>query len=231
MPGPIAELRAVDKVYRLGEVHVAALRGVSFRVEAGDFVAILGRSGSGKSTLLSILGCLDEPTAGEVYIQGQRVSGLLEPEVARIRNRAIGFVFQSFHLLPYYDAVSNVELPLLYAGAADAARKAEALLRQVGLGERLRHLPSQLSGGQRQRVAVARAIANDPGLILADEPTGNLDAESGEQVMRLFGELHRAGRTIVVVTHDRQIAASARRIVEVADGRIVSDRRASSGSL
>ncbi len=220
------ELRDVTKVFVAGDSRISALDRVSLRVERGQFVAILGRSGSGKSTLLSILGCLDSPTSGEVFLSGIKVSGMSESELARVRNRRIGFVFQNFQLLPYYDALANVEMPLLYADVVDAPARAARLLRKVGLGDRMRHLPSQLSGGQRQRAAIARALANDPQLLLADEPTGNLDTRTGQEVMGLFRELHASGSTIVLVTHDPQIAAAAQRVITLSDGAVVGDRGA-----
>jgi putative ABC transport system ATP-binding protein len=208
-----------------GETPVVALSEVSLAIGEGEFTAILGRSGSGKSTLLSILGCLDQPSSGEVLIRGQKVSDMEENELARVRNREIGFVFQSFHLLSHYDALANVELPLLYADARGSQERATAILQRVGLGERLRHLPKQMSGGQRQRVAIARALANNPHLLLADEPTGNLDSRTGQDIMALFRQLHRDGATIVIVTHDPQVAAVAKRVISLADGRVISDRR------
>ncbi|MBI3288880.1 MAG: ABC transporter ATP-binding protein [Elusimicrobia bacterium] len=225
MPAPVIELRGVSKSYALGEVPVLALESLSLAIQEGEFAALLGPSGSGKSTLLSILGLLDLPSSGEVLIRGKKVSDLSEDELARIRNKEIGFVFQSFHLLPYYDVVSNVELPLIYGKDPDPTGKARALLERVGLGHRLGHLPSQLSGGQRQRVAIARALATRPSLLLADEPTGNLDSKSGREIMALFHELHRQGSTIVIVTHDSNVAAQARRVLRMGDGRILNDRQ------
>ncbi|MBI4387343.1 MAG: ABC transporter ATP-binding protein [Elusimicrobia bacterium] len=225
MPEHSIELRGVSKSFPMGEGRVEALRDVCLTIERGEFAAILGPSGSGKSTLLSILGCLDVPTSGEVYLAGRKVSGMSEPELARVRNREIGFVFQNFYLLSHYDALSNVELPLLYAGSPDARRRAERALVRVGLGDRLRHMPNQLSGGQRQRVAIARALSGAPSVILADEPTGNLDSASGREVLELFQELHRAGGTVILVTHDPQVAALTRRTLRVSDGRVSSDHR------
>ncbi|HAT71503.1 MAG TPA: macrolide ABC transporter ATP-binding protein [Elusimicrobia bacterium] len=229
MSETILELRNVAKVFEMGgEAPVTALSGISLAIEDGDFVAILGRSGSGKSTLLSILGCLDLPTSGEVLVRGQDVSSMSENELALVRNREIGFVFQSFHLLPHYNAVLNVEMPLLYAGRLEPQKRAAEILERVGLGERLWHFPHQMSGGQRQRVAIARALANNPHLLLADEPTGNLDSRTGQDILTLFHELNATGATVVIVTHDHQVAAVARRVISLADGSVASDRRSMS---
>jgi putative ABC transport system ATP-binding protein len=225
MAVPVIELRDVCKNYQMGDVVLPILKRVSLTIESGEFAAILGPSGSGKSTLLAILGCLDLPSSGEVFINGRGLAGLSEDELARVRNREIGFVFQNFHLLPYYDALANVELPLLYAGAADSRRKAAEMLERVELKDRLEHLPSQLSGGQRQRVAIARALANSPALLLADEPTGNLDSRTGREILALFRTLNQQGGTVVIVTHDAAVAALARRVISIADGAIVSDKR------
>ncbi|MDI6894230.1 MAG: ABC transporter ATP-binding protein [Bacillota bacterium] len=217
----------LSKTYRLGTVSVEALRGISFHIATGEFVAVIGRSGSGKSTLLHLLGCLDVPTGGTYYLDGSEVSGLRPDELAGIRNRKIGFVFQSYNLLPRLTAVENVELPLLYRGVKPAARYARACecLERVGLGDRLHHLPSQLSGGEQQRVAAARALAGDPAVILADEPTGNLDSRSGGEILDLFAELHAAGRTLLVVTHDMAVARRAGRLLRLQDGSLVGDER------
>jgi putative ABC transport system ATP-binding protein len=224
---PLIQLRKVAKVYRSGEVEVHALRGVDFTVGTGDFVAIMGSSGSGKSTLMNILGCLDRPTSGEYLLEGRDVSRLDRDALARVRNRTIGFVFQSFNLLARTSALENVELPMLYAGvpARERRRRAQEALERVGLGARLDHHPRQLSGGQQQRVAIARALVGQPGVILADEPTGNLDSRTTVEVMALFQELRREGLTLVLVTHEPDVAEYTDRVVVVRDGRIISDRR------
>jgi putative ABC transport system ATP-binding protein len=224
---PVIDVRAVDKTYRLGEIRVRALRGVSLRVERGDFVAIMGSSGSGKSTLMNILGCLDVPSAGRYLIDGMDASELDEDDLADLRNRKLGFVFQSFNLVPRTAAVANVELPLAYAGLprAERRRRAELALESVAMGDRMHHLPAELSGGQQQRVAVARAIVTNPSLILADEPTGNLDSHSTEDVLRIFARLNLQGRTVVLITHEPDVAAQAKRVVRLSDGEIVEDRR------
>jgi putative ABC transport system ATP-binding protein len=223
---PVIGLRHVTKTYRLGEVEVEALRGVSLVIERGEFVAVMGASGSGKTTLMNIIGCLDIPSHGRYWLDGVDVRHLDELALARVRNRKIGFVFQSFNLIPRTSARANVELPLTYAGVRATARRerAEAALEQVGMTDRVDHLPSEMSGGQQQRVAVARAIVTNPSLILADEPTGNLDTRSSQDVMSVFADIHAAGRTVVLITHEADIARYAERIVRVRDGLILSDR-------
>jgi putative ABC transport system ATP-binding protein len=220
-------VRAVSKIYRIGEIRVHALHNVSLRIERGDFVAIMGSSGSGKSTLMNILGCLDIPTSGRYLIDGMDASRLDEDDLADLRNRKLGFVFQSFNLVPRTAALANVELPLAYAGLprAERRRRAERALGSVGMANRLRHLPAELSGGQQQRVAVARSIVTNPSLILADEPTGNLDSHSTEDVLRIFARLNLQGRTVVLITHEPDVAAQAKRVVRLSDGEIVEDRR------
>jgi len=218
-------LEGVNKTYRKGAEEVRALVDVSLTVESGEFLAVIGPSGSGKSTLMNILGLLDRPDTGSYELDGGNVDGFTQDDLARIRNEKIGFVFQTFHLLPRTSAVENVELPLIYSTRADITGLGERALEAVGLKDRAKHLPSELSGGQQQRVAIARALVNDPEVILADEPTGNLDSRAGLEVMAIFQELNRQGKTIVLITHDEAIAAVAGRVLEIVDGRIVSDRR------
>ena len=220
-------LHEVAKTYDLGVVAVHALQGVSLAIERGDFVAVMGASGSGKSTLMNIVGCLDVPTRGRYLLDGIDVAELQERELAAVRNRKIGFVFQSFNLLARTTALQNVELPLVYAGIRARQRRARALaaLATVGLADRTDHLPSELSGGQQQRVAVARAVVTDPAIVLADEPTGNLDSESTRDVLSVFDDLNAQGRTVVVITHEEEVAAHARRVIRLLDGRVVDDRR------
>jgi putative ABC transport system ATP-binding protein len=224
---PIIDVAAVTKVYQLGDVEVHALRGVTLAVGTGEFVAVMGSSGSGKSTLMNILGCLDKPTQGEFVLDGQPISRLDSDGLASIRNRTLGFVFQSFNLLSRTTALENVELPLLYADVPGAERHARAreALERVGLADRVHHHPNQMSGGQQQRVAIARALVTRPKVILADEPTGNLDSETSIEVMTLFQELWRAGITIVLVTHEPDVAAFASRVVSMKDGRVQLDRQ------
>ncbi len=223
----LIELQAVTRTYRMGDVDVRALSSVSLAVEAGEFVAVMGSSGSGKSTLMNILGCLDRPSGGCYRLDGAEVDKLSREALAAVRNRTIGFVFQSFNLLPRTRALENVELPLLYAGvaAAERRRRAQRALEQVGLGQRLDHTPSQLSGGQQQRVAIARALVNSPKLILADEPTGNLDTATSVEVMALLQDLGRTGITVMLVTHEADIAAYAARNIVMRDGGVIADER------
>jgi putative ABC transport system ATP-binding protein len=229
---PVIDLLGVTKTYSLGEIEVAALRGIDLTISTGEMVAVVGPSGSGKSTLMHIIGCLDVPTAGQYILAGHDVGGLGESDLALVRNRLIGFVFQQFNLLAYLSAWRNVELPLVYAGMAPAERRERALaaLDQVGLADRADHRPGELSGGQQQRVAVARALVTEPQLILADEPTGNLDSTSTADVLALLDELHDAGRTVVLITHDNEVAARAGRTVHIRDGEVVNARPVSSAA-
>jgi len=222
----VIKLEAVSKTYRMGRVEVQALRGVDLLVEGGEFVAIMGASGSGKSTLMNIIGCLDVPTSGRYFLDGTDVARLGDDQLAIIRNRKIGFVFQSFNLIPRTTALHNVEMPLIYAGAQNRRPRALAALESVGLADRAGHQPTELSGGQQQRAAIARALVTNPAILLADEPTGNLDSASSVEIMKLLTELNREqARTIVLITHERDIAAFAKRIVELRDGLIVTDER------
>ncbi len=229
---PVIEVCDVSKVYRTGSLAVEALRGVSFEIQAGEFVACMGPSGSGKSTLMHILGCLDVPTSGTFRLAGEDVGSMSEDTLARVRNRQVGFVFQQFNLLASMSAWRNVELPLIYAGLDRSARRCRALeaLERVGLADRVEHRPGELSGGQQQRVAVARALVTDPALILADEPTGNLDSVSAHEVLDLLGELHQGGRTVVLITHEADVSQSAQRILRIRDGRILDPTPARSGA-
>ena len=222
----VIHIRELTRAYEMGAETVQALRGVTLDIRRNEYVAIMGPSGSGKSTLMNLIGCLDTPTSGEYWLNGQEVSRMPDDALARVRNREIGFVFQTFNLLPRASARANVELPLVYGGVSSRLRKqrAEAALERVGLGDRMDHRPNELSGGQRQRVAIARALVNDPAILLADEPTGNLDSATSEEIMRVFAELHAGGQTVVMVTHEADIAAHAARIVTLRDGRVESDR-------
>ncbi|MBM3844354.1 MAG: ABC transporter ATP-binding protein [Verrucomicrobia bacterium] len=225
-PGDLViRIEGVTKLYRMGTETIHALRGVNLEIRRNEYLAIMGPSGSGKSTLMNMLGCLDTPSAGRYDFNGKDVARMVDDELAEIRNREIGFVFQTFNLLPRSDALHNVELPLVYAGVRPAARRERALgaLRNVGLGDRIHHKPNELSGGQRQRVAIARALVNHPSILLADEPTGNLDSRTGEEIMALFEDLYEQGHTIIVVTHEEDIARHARRVVRLRDGLIESD--------
>jgi putative ABC transport system ATP-binding protein len=219
--------RDLRKSYDLGSVEVHALRGVSMEIGAGEYLAIMGPSGSGKSTLMHILGCLDSPSSGSYVLDGSEVAGLQSRELARVRNRQIGFVFQNFNLLPRIDLVSNVSLPLVYHGSmskADRTRKASEQLERLGLGHRLKHKPNELSGGERQRAAIARALVNEPSILLADEPTGNLDQKTGREIMSILDELHSGGRTVVLVTHDSNVADHALRTILIEDGAVAADK-------
>ncbi len=223
----LIETQDLWKTYKMGEEEIHALRGVSLAIERGEYVAIMGPSGSGKSTLMNLIGCLDTPSKGSYVLNGQQVGQMNDDELARIRNEEIGFVFQTFNLLPRATALHNVELPLVYAGVPSGIRldRAKKALERVELGDRMLHRPNQLSGGQRQRVAVARALVNNPSILLADEPTGNLDTKTGNEIMALFARLHEAGNTIILVTHEADIAAHARRVIHIRDGQISDDVR------
>jgi putative ABC transport system ATP-binding protein len=222
----LIRIRDLAREYQMGEERILALQGVTLDIRRNEYVAIMGPSGSGKSTMMNLLGCLDTPTGGEYWLNGQEVSRLSDDQLARVRNREIGFVFQTFNLLPRATALHNVELPLVYAGARGRERRerAAAALARVGLEQRMEHRPNELSGGQRQRVAIARALVNNPSILLADEPTGNLDSVTSEEIMRVFGDLLAAGQTVIMVTHEPDIAAHAERVVVLRDGRGESDR-------
>jgi putative ABC transport system ATP-binding protein len=223
----LIDIKKLTKVYQLGDIEVPALRGIDLQIKANEYVSIMGPSGSGKSTLMNIIGCLDVSTEGTYVLNGNDVSTMIDDELAEIRNRQIGFVFQTFNLLPRADALHNVELPLIYSGISRAARRkmAEETLDRVGLGDRIHHKPNELSGGQRQRVAIARALINNPAIILADEPTGNLDSNTGEEIMEIFEQLHKAGNTIILITHEEYIANHSHRASRLWDGHIQSDEK------
>jgi len=225
MSEPIIRIRDLTRHYVMGTETVQALRGVSLDIMRNEYVAIMGPSGSGKSTMMNMIGCLDTPTGGEYWLNGQEVSQLTDDQLARVRNKEIGFVFQTFNLLPRATSLHNVELPLVYAGvsAKERRNRAAAALGRVGLGNRMDHRPNELSGGQRQRVAIARALVNEPSILLADEPTGNLDSTTSEEIMQVFGELHRQGQTIIMVTHEADIAAHAHRVITIRDGQVEKD--------
>jgi putative ABC transport system ATP-binding protein len=225
----LIEIRDMKKIYDLGSVEVNALNGVDLDINENEYVAIMGPSGSGKSTLMNLIGCLDTPSTGEYYLAGERVAGLSDARLAEIRNRRIGFVFQTFNLLPRASALQNVELPLVYAGESPSQRRrrAKEALEAVGLADRMKHKPNELSGGQRQRVAVARALVTNPSIILADEPTGNLDSKTGCEIMELIDQIHARGNTIVLVTHEEEIADHSQRIIRLLDGKIASDIKVS----
>ncbi len=224
--GVIIDIDEVKKIYLMGEIEVHALRGVTMQVKENEFVSIMGPSGSGKSTLMNILGCLDTPTAGSYRLVGEEVSELSDNQLAHIRNREIGFIFQTFNLLPRASALHNIELPLIYSGmkAKERRKKAMEAMEKVSLADRAHHKPNELSGGQRQRVAIARALVNNPSILLADEPTGNLDSETGAEILNLFDELHQQGQTVIVITHDEHIAAHCHRIIGIIDGKIEYDQ-------
>src|SRR5882672_7210089 len=217
------ELTGITKAYQMGKTEMPVLHGIDLTIGAGEMVAIMGPSGSGKSTLMNILGCLDVPSTGHYELDGTDVSKLSKRELAKVRGTKIGFVFQSFNLIPRTDAMRNVELPLVYTGMRGRARLARAALERVGLGDRLRHVPSELSGGQKQRVAIARALINEPSIVLADEPTGNLDSKTSIEIMTIFDQIHKAGNTVIIVTHEEDISLYAHRIVKLRDGEIASD--------
>lgn len=221
----IINIDRIEKTYELGSIKINALRGVSLQIQENEFVAIMGPSGSGKSTMMNMIGCLDTPTSGSYFLEDQDVSEMDSDELAEVRNQKIGFVFQTFNLLPRANVLHNVELPLIYSGISTSDRKrlAEEAVGKVGLADRMKHKPNELSGGQRQRVAIARALVNNPSIILADEPTGNLDSKTGEEIMKIFDDLHEAGNTIILVTHEDHVANYAQRVVRLKDGQVESD--------
>lgn len=225
MANPLIQITNIKRDFVLGNEIVYVLKGIDLEINKGEYVALMGPSGSGKSTLMNLLGCLDTPTSGSYILNGKDVSKMHDDELAEIRNKEIGFVFQTFNLLPRTTALDNVALPMVYAGFSKSERKvrAEEVLKQVGLADRMDHQPNQLSGGQRQRVAVARALVNGPSIILADEPTGNLDSKTSEEIMKLFGDIHKLGNTVIVVTHEEEVAAYAHRIIRLRDGMVESD--------
>jgi len=225
--GTIIRMAGIKKIYDTGKVKVEALKGIDLEIHKGEMVAIVGPSGSGKSTLMNLVGCLDTPSEGEYQLAGENVAGVTRDQLAEIRNRRVGFVFQNFNLLPHISAQENVELPMLFGGVSPKERRERAaeMLTRVGLGDRLDHKPTELSGGQMQRVAIARALAMNPDILLADEPTGNLDTSSGTDIMSIFNELWKTGRTLIIITHDPALARRASRIVEIRDGRITSDQK------
>jgi putative ABC transport system ATP-binding protein len=221
----VVELRGITKIYHMGKVDIPALKGVDLSIDSGEMVAIIGASGSGKSTLMNIIGCLDKPTTGQYLLEGIDVGRLNDNRLAELRNKKIGFVFQQYNLLPRVNALSNVELPLVYSGVIQKRKRAIEVLERVGLGKRIRHKPTEMSGGEQQRVAIARALINSPSLILADEPTGNLDTLASAEIMAIFHQLHLDGMTVVLVTHETDIAQQAHRIIRVMDGKVVSDQK------
>jgi putative ABC transport system ATP-binding protein len=226
----MVELKEITKTYHMGKVDVQALKGVNLTINNGEMVAIIGASGSGKSTLMNIIGCLDQPTSGQYLLEGIDVGSLNDDRLAELRNKKLGFVFQQYNLLPRLNALANVELPMIYSGTYQKHKRAKEALEKVGLGTRIFHTPTEMSGGEQQRVAIARALINNPSLILADEPTGNLDSVASTEIMAIFKQLNNDGMTVVLVTHETDIAQQAQRIIRVMDGKIVSDQRSTSGS-